>query len=127
MTKRSANQISLNLAVAIAVAVTLITNSSSVTRSSAQATINSNRTTQEEKPFDQAQKLAELTKQIAGKENLPAEQVFKNIQILKGIPGRPLVAHHGVGLQPFTRGELHALSCRRSMGQGRQADQTDCA
>src|SRR5678815_841638 len=91
MTKRSANQISLNLAVAIAVAVTLITNSSSVTRSSAQATINSNRTTQEEKPFDQAQKLAELTKQIAGKENLPAEQVFKNIQILKGIPAGRLL------------------------------------
>jgi hypothetical protein len=91
MTKRSANQISLNLAVAIAVAVTLITNSSRVPGSSAQATINANLTTQEEKPFDQAQKLAELTKQIAGKENLPAEQVFKNIQVLKGIPAGRLL------------------------------------
>ena len=91
MTKRSANQISLSLAVAIAVAVTLITNSSRVPGSSAQATINANLTTQEEKPFDQAQKLAELNKQIAGKENLPAEQVFKNIQVLKGIPAGRLL------------------------------------
>ena len=90
MTKRSANQISLSLAVAIAVAVTLISNSR-VPGSSAQTTGNANPATQEEKPFDQAQKLAELTKQIAGKENLPAEQVFKNIQILKGIPAGRLL------------------------------------
>ena len=37
-------------------------------------------------PFDQAQVLADLRKSIAGKENEPAEKVFKNIQLLKGMP-----------------------------------------
>ena len=41
--------------------------------------------------FDQAAALAELRKSIAGKEEAPAETVFKNIQLLKGIPaGRVL-------------------------------------
>ena len=90
MTKRSANQISITAALAIAVALTIITISKTPS-SSAQTTANANPASQEEKPFDQAQKIAELTKLIAGKENLPAEQVFKNIQVLKGIPaGRVL-------------------------------------
>jgi hypothetical protein len=41
---------------------------------------------QESKPFDQQQQLQELRKQIAGQENRPAEEVFKNIQLLKGMP-----------------------------------------
>ena len=41
--------------------------------------------------FDQAQALAALRKQIAGKEELPAEQVFKNIQIFKGMPAGRLL------------------------------------
>jgi hypothetical protein len=46
---------------------------------------------QAEKPFDQAAALAGLRKSIAGKEQAPAETVFKNIQLLKGIPaGRVL-------------------------------------
>jgi hypothetical protein len=36
--------------------------------------------------FDQAAALAELRKSIAGKEQAPAETVFKNIQLLKGMP-----------------------------------------
>ena len=41
--------------------------------------------------FDQAGALAEIRKSIAGKENEPAEKVFKNIQLLKGMPaGRVL-------------------------------------
>jgi hypothetical protein len=41
--------------------------------------------------FDQAAALAELRKSIAGKEQAPAETVFKNIQLLKGMPaGRVL-------------------------------------
>ena len=91
MTKRSANQMGITAALAIAVAVTIITSISKIPSSSAQATVNSNPASQEEKPFDQAQKLAELNKQITGKENLPAEQVFKNIQILKGIPASRLL------------------------------------
>ncbi|HWN08689.1 MAG TPA: c-type cytochrome [Pyrinomonadaceae bacterium] len=48
-------------------------------------------TPQTEKPFDQAQALAELRKSIAGKENEPAEKVFKNIQLLKGLPAGRLL------------------------------------
>ena len=91
MTKRSANQIGITAALAIAVAVTIITSISKIPSSSAQATVNASPASQEEKPFDQAQKLAELNKQIAGKENLPAEQVFKNIQVLKAIPAGRLL------------------------------------
>ena len=46
---------------------------------------------QTEKPFDQAMALAELRKSIAGKENEQAEKVFKNIQLLKGVPAGRLL------------------------------------
>lgn len=59
-----------------------------IPRSAAQ---NNNSSVQDEKKFDQAQKLADLTKQIAGKENLPAEQVFKNVQMFKGVPAARLL------------------------------------
>jgi len=36
-------------------------------------------------------KVAELSKQIAGKENQPAEAVFKNIKILSGVPAGKLL------------------------------------
>lgn len=42
-------------------------------------------------PFDQAQALSALRKQLEGKEQLPAEQVFKNIQTLKGLPAANLL------------------------------------
>ena len=41
--------------------------------------------------FDQEAKLAELRKRIAGRENEPAETVFKNIQFLKGVPAGRLL------------------------------------
>jgi hypothetical protein len=46
---------------------------------------------QEAQPFDQNQKLAELAKRIIGQENKPAAEVFKNIQILKGMPAGRLL------------------------------------
>ncbi len=48
-------------------------------------------------PFDEAQALEAIKKQIAGRENEPAEAVFKNIQVLKGVPaGRiPLIMERG--------------------------------
>ena len=48
-------------------------------------------------PFDEAKALEDLKKQIAGRENEPAEAVFKDIQVLKGIPaGRiPLIMEKG--------------------------------
>jgi hypothetical protein len=52
---------------------------------------NNSSSSQDEKPFDQAKALAELKKQIAGKENQPAEQVFKNIQMFKGVPAARLL------------------------------------
>ena len=48
-------------------------------------------TTQTEKPFDQAQALADLRKAIAGQENKPAGEVFKNIQIFKTMPAARLL------------------------------------
>jgi len=47
--------------------------------------------TQNEKPFDQALALENLRKAIAGQENKPAEEVFKNIQMLKGMPAGRLL------------------------------------
>lgn len=36
--------------------------------------------------FNQEQALLDLKKQIAGRENEPAENVFKNIKVLRGVP-----------------------------------------
>jgi hypothetical protein len=70
------------------VTVALITGLNEIPRGIAQANISS---AQQEKPFDQSQKLADLMKQIAGKENEPAELVFKNIQMFKGVPAARLL------------------------------------
>ena len=88
MTQRRRIQLGVDTILSLAVMVVVITGLSEVPRSIAQ---NSSLSAQEEKPFDQAQKLADLTKQIAGKENLPAEQVFKNIQMFKGVPAARLL------------------------------------
>jgi hypothetical protein len=42
--------------------------------------------------FDQPAAVAKLKERIKGKETEPAEKVFKNIQILKGIPAGKLLA-----------------------------------
>lgn len=46
---------------------------------------------QTEKPFDQVQALADLRKAIAGQENKPAGEVFKNIQMFKAMPAGRLL------------------------------------
>jgi photosynthetic reaction center cytochrome c subunit len=56
-----------------------------------RASNNQEPTTQTGKPFDQAQALEGLRKAIAGQENKPAEEVFKNIQMLKGMPAGRLL------------------------------------
>ena len=48
-------------------------------------------TSQGDKPFDQAQALADLRKAIAGQEDKPAGEVFKNIQMLKAMPAARLL------------------------------------
>ncbi len=42
--------------------------------------------------FDQAAAIAKLKEQIKGKENEPADKVFKNIQMLKTVPAGRLLA-----------------------------------
>jgi hypothetical protein len=44
-----------------------------------------------EQTFDQDKALAELRKSIAGQENKPAAQVFKNIQLMKEMPAGRLL------------------------------------
>lgn len=53
--------------------------------------LNQTTQSQTEKPFDQAQALADLRKAIAGQENKPAGEVFKNIQMLKAMPAGQLL------------------------------------
>ncbi len=52
---------------------------------------------QKAKPFDQAQTLGELRKKIAAQKDKPAEEVFKNIQLLKGVPAGRLLAIMEIG------------------------------
>ena len=47
--------------------------------------------------FNLEQALAQIRAQIAGKENQPAEQVFKNIQMLKGMPAGRVLAVMQIG------------------------------
>jgi hypothetical protein len=61
------------------------------TRTAAHVASREDAATQEREPFDQNQKLAELTKRIAGQETKPAGEVFKNIQILKSMPAGRLL------------------------------------
>ena len=42
--------------------------------------------------FNQAEAIARLKEQIKGKENEPAEKVFKNIQMMKAVPAGRLLA-----------------------------------
>lgn len=56
-----------------------------------QTSNNQTTTAQTEKPFDQAQALADLRKAIAGQEQKPAAEVFKNIQLLKTMPAGRLL------------------------------------
>lgn len=47
--------------------------------------------------FSQEQALAQLRTEISGKANQPAEQVFKNIQLLKGMPAGRVLAVMQIG------------------------------
>ncbi len=75
----------------------------------AQAISNRNPAIQEDKPFDQKQVLAELRKQIAGQENKPSEEAFKNIQIqnFKKLPARLLL-----GAMEFVFSKSLGVDCR---------------
>lgn len=89
MSKRSATKIGIVFALVMTVGF-LISNS----RTAHVATVAGSDSNIElaTQAFDQEAKLAELRKKIAGRENEPAEAVFKNIQFLKGVPAGRLLA-----------------------------------
>ena len=88
MTQRRMIQFGIHTMLSLAVIVAVTTGLNEIPRSVAQ---NNRLNAQEEKRFDQAQRIADLMKQIAGKEDQPAEQVFKNIQMFKGVPAARLL------------------------------------
>lgn len=88
MTQRRRIQIRVVTSLSLAVIVAVITGLNEIPQSVAQ---NNTSIAQQEKRFDQRQQLDDLMKQIAGKENQPAEQVFKNIQMFKGVPAARLL------------------------------------
>lgn len=65
--------------------------SDNVKAQNSQASNNQTPTSQSDKPFDQAQALADLRKAIAGQEDKPAGEVFKNIQMFKAMPAGRLL------------------------------------
>jgi hypothetical protein len=64
---------------------------------SQKALLTKNRFAAQTGAFNQEQAVAQLKADIAGKENQPAEQVFKNIQLLKGMPAGRVLAIMQIG------------------------------
>src|SRR5918993_1648589 len=94
MNKRAARAIkSVACLFCLALAAPALVGSGGLSRGAAQpaAGARTQAPTQEAKPFDQEAALAELRKRIAGQENKPAEEVFKNIRLLKGVPAGRLL------------------------------------
>lgn len=95
MSKRVINALRKTTTVAAIGAALLLT--SILTSANPDATAAQPQSSQDEQPFNQEQKLAELRKKIAGQENKPAEEVFKNIQMLKGMPAGRLLKVMEIG------------------------------
>lgn len=93
MKKRFTRGALLSVAAILVVGVVLLCSqtSNNVKAQNGQTANNQTTTSQTEKPFDQAQALADLRKAIAGQENKPAAEVFKNIQMLKAMPAGRLL------------------------------------
>ena len=66
--------------------------------------------------------VAQITNQIAGHENEPAEQVFKNIQVLKGITAAQLVQK--MDKEYATPLSWNCTNCHRLAPQGNWASDT---
>ena len=66
--------------------------------------------------------VAQIMKQIAGHENEPAEQVFKNVQVLKGITAAQLV--HTMDKQYGEALSWNCTNCHRLAPQGNFASDT---
>ena len=89
MSKRSA--IHVGIGIALIMIVSFLISSSQTARIETLAE-EAHITVSATQAFDQEAKLAELRKKIAGREQEPAETVFKNIQFLKGVPAGRLLA-----------------------------------
>lgn len=83
----------VSLTAAMVLGITLICSQTSdnVKAHNGQNSNNQATTSQSDKPFDQAQALADLRKAIAGQEEKPAGEVFKNIQMFKAMPAGRLL------------------------------------
>ena len=86
--KLTTARLGVGLAIGLSiVAVVLVQRSAALSAATSTATMRyTDQDKPQDKPFDQAQALADLNKKIAGQETKPAAEVFKNIQILKGMP-----------------------------------------
>jgi hypothetical protein len=94
MKKQSTRDVGIiTLAAALILGVMLVglQTSDSVKAHNSQNANSQTTTSQVEKPFDQAQALADLRKTIAGQEQKPAGEVFKNIQMFKAMPAGRLL------------------------------------
>ena len=83
----------MSLAATLIVGVTLVCSQTSdnVKAQNGQPPANQTPTSQSDKPFDQAQALADLRKAIAGQEEKPAGEVFKNIHMMNAMPAGRLL------------------------------------
>src|SRR5215510_9576436 len=97
----------LMLAAALVVAVVNWTHESC--RAIAQTDNGRSLAAQEEKPFDQKQTLAELRKKIAGQEDKPSGEVFKNIQVPLF---QKLPAKYFLGAMEFLFSKSIGVDCR---------------
>ena len=93
---RKSNYISAVVASAFVIGLYFLIQPDRMTAASA-ADFSSANVPQDSKTFDQKQALADLKKQIAGKENQPSGEVFKNIQMLKAVPAGRLLAIMQIG------------------------------
>jgi len=87
-------RLAIGLALGLSLIAAALIQQSTVQSSPAKHTFKGE---QGDKPFDQAQALADLRKAIAGQEEKPAAEVFKNIQTLKKMPAGRLLRVMEVG------------------------------
>ena len=88
---RGAGVMSLAATLILGVMLVCSQTSDNVKAQTGQTPATQTTTSQSDKPFDQAQALADLRKAIAGQEDKPAGEVFKNIQMLKAMPAARLL------------------------------------
>ena len=83
--------ISMIMGVLLGVALVYSQTGDSVNAQNSNAQDKPATTSQSDKPFDQAQALADLRKAIAGREDKPAGEVFKNIKMFNAMPAGRLL------------------------------------